>query len=283
MPYIYKIATLNIKGITSNTKIQMLEEFLVKQDIDIALLQEVTNQHLHKIRRYTIYINEGTERRGTAIVVKEGITLNDIKRIPSGRGIAAKFNGTWIVNIYAPSGTEKKQEREHFYNSELTYILPMTYAEIILAGDFNCILTKTDSTGTKNYSRALANIVNGVGLIDAWEATTTSGRYTHYTANGASRIDRIYATKEIMERKTGIQTTAAAFTDHNAVIMRITIDTPPTRGRGYWRLNTALMREKSHIDTLQEQWEKWRTHKKHYPNSVMWWDRYTKRMIKNYS
>lgn len=122
--------------------------------------------------------------------------------------------------------------------------------------------------------------MNGVGLIDAWEATTTSGRYTHYTANGASRIDRIYATKEIMERKTGIQTTAAAFTDHNAVIMRITIDTPPTRGRGYWRLNTALMREKSHIDTLQEQWEKWRTHKKHYPNSVMWWDRYTKRMIK---
>ena len=55
-------------------------------------------------------------------MVKEGITLNDIKRIPSGRGIAAKFNGTWIVNIYAPSGTEKKQEREHFYNSELTYI-----------------------------------------------------------------------------------------------------------------------------------------------------------------
>jgi exonuclease III len=71
--------------------------------------------------------------------------------------MAAKVNETWIVNIYAPSGGEKKQEREHFYNTDLTQIIPLTYTDMTITGDFNCILTKTDSTGTKNYSRALTN------------------------------------------------------------------------------------------------------------------------------
>jgi hypothetical protein len=43
----------------------------------------------------------------------------------------------------------------------------------------------------------------------------------------------------------GIETVAAVFTDHHAVILRIAINTPLTmRGRGYWKMNVALMREK---------------------------------------
>jgi len=79
----YKIATLNIKGISSITPLQMLEDFLWRQDIDFALLQEVTHAKLSTIRRYTAYMNEGTDRRGNAILAKEGLTLSDIKRIPS--------------------------------------------------------------------------------------------------------------------------------------------------------------------------------------------------------
>ena len=94
MPYIYKVATLNINGISSAIRIRMLEEFLHKQDIDIALLQEVTNPNLQSIRRYTAHINQGTEGRGTAILTKEGLSISNIKRLPSGRGMAAIFNGT---------------------------------------------------------------------------------------------------------------------------------------------------------------------------------------------
>jgi hypothetical protein len=216
------------------------------------------------------------ERRGTATAVK-GIKITEIKRFPSGRGMAAKFNETWI-NIYAPSGAEKKQEREYFYNTDLTYILPLTYTDMIIAANINCILTKTDSTGTKNYT-ALANIVTGLGLIDAWDTTKTRDGYTHYTANGASRLDRIYATK--LTRKTGIETIAVAFTDHNAVITRIAIETPLTiRGRGYWRTNIGLLKEKTFRNT-KEQWEKWKGHTRHNPNCVLWWDRYAKRIIKH--
>jgi exonuclease III len=90
----------------------MLEEFLHKQDIDIALLQEVTNHNLNSIRRYTAHINQGTEGWGTAIMTKVGLSISNIKRLPSGRGMAAIFNGTWIINIYMPHQVPKRKQRE---------------------------------------------------------------------------------------------------------------------------------------------------------------------------
>jgi exonuclease III len=44
-----KIATLNINGLTSPTRIAMLEAFLRFQEIDILPVQEVTQHVLHDI------------------------------------------------------------------------------------------------------------------------------------------------------------------------------------------------------------------------------------------
>jgi len=147
MPYICKIATININAISSVNRIQVLGDFLFLQDIDIALLQEVTTTNLTCIRNYTVHGNIGTEGRGTAILSKTGITLTDVMRLPSGRGIAAKLFGTKIVNIYAPSGAEKKAERERFFSNVILPLLPTRHSDLLLAGDFNCILHTSESTG----------------------------------------------------------------------------------------------------------------------------------------
>jgi exonuclease III len=55
-------------------------------------------------------------------MIKVGLSISNIKRLSSGRRMAAIFNGTWIINIYAPSGAEKKTERERFYTNDLTNI-----------------------------------------------------------------------------------------------------------------------------------------------------------------
>jgi exonuclease III len=75
MPYIYKVATININGIRSEPRHDMLVDFLHKQDIDTALLQEVTQPGITAIQRYTAWINLGNERRGTAILTRDGITV----------------------------------------------------------------------------------------------------------------------------------------------------------------------------------------------------------------
>jgi hypothetical protein len=67
----------------------MLAGFLHKQDIYIALLQEVTQPGITAIQRYTACLNLGSEIRGTAILIRDGITVTENKRIHSGQGIAA--------------------------------------------------------------------------------------------------------------------------------------------------------------------------------------------------
>jgi hypothetical protein len=72
----------------------MLETMLYRNEVDIALLQEVVSPRLNNICHYTSHLNIGTELRGTAILVKHGIMVTKVKRQPSGRGMAAKFRNT---------------------------------------------------------------------------------------------------------------------------------------------------------------------------------------------
>ena len=55
-----KLATLNIKGLTSPTRAEMLEAFLRLRDIDLLLLQEVTQHILDNLHGYTTHYNIGT-------------------------------------------------------------------------------------------------------------------------------------------------------------------------------------------------------------------------------
>ena len=77
-----RIATLNINGMASLTRITMLAEFVRTWEIDILLAQEVTQPVLHEIIGYTTQYNIGTSRIGTAIVARDGINLTNVTRLP---------------------------------------------------------------------------------------------------------------------------------------------------------------------------------------------------------
>jgi exonuclease III len=62
--------TLNINSIASDTRMGMLNDFMHKQDVDVALLQEVTHDKFELIHGYNVMLNVGTDRRGTAILAK---------------------------------------------------------------------------------------------------------------------------------------------------------------------------------------------------------------------
>jgi len=126
-------------------KFTCLKNFFI--NINLALLQEVTNSKITTIRRYTAYINIGTEGRGTAILAKDSYLLTNIQHIPTGRGKSAHFNGIRIINIYAQSGSEKKREREKYYNGDVARLLMHSSDNVILAGDFNCV---NDDFGQEN-------------------------------------------------------------------------------------------------------------------------------------
>jgi exonuclease III len=246
-------------AVTSPLKMQLLNNLLLRQDIDMALLQEITNNDLPPFRGYTAFVNEGIDRRGTAILLKEGLCLQNVKRLPSGRGIAGLFKDTWIMNIYAPSGAEKRQEREAFFTHDLAHLLPASSSDLLLAGDFNCVTSPSDCTGTPNLSKALSSIITGLALHDVYDTRHPQPPYTHYTNNDATRIDRIYLTDPLRKCKQGAETIVAPFSDHFAVVVRLTYpyQTVPRKIR-QWKMNISLLEDSVFRDTLQRLWTKWK-------------------------
>jgi len=92
----------------------------------------------------------------------------NINKIPSGRAIAAEYKGLHIVNKYAPSGTAKRAEREHFYSAEVPQLLLTGHGELIIWGNFICVTDPADTSGNLPTNRALTEIIRGLHLADAW-------------------------------------------------------------------------------------------------------------------
>jgi exonuclease III len=98
---------------------------------------------------------------GTTILARHDFPLNNVTRLPSGRAIAAEYNGISFINVYAPSVSAKRADREQFFNLELPELLYATPPSLLIGGDFNCVLQPADTTGQFITSRALQGVVQG--------------------------------------------------------------------------------------------------------------------------
>jgi len=177
MNHTYRIVTLNVNGISSPTRLLMLRGFIYKHDADFIVLQEVKNVNIINIRGYQAIENIGTSGRGTAVLSKVELQLHGIKRQPTGRGIAAYFDNICIINLFEPSRAANRAERV-FFNTEILDLIPHTPTATIIAGDFNCVTSNLDCTGHYNRSTALERSIQGLGLVDVWEATANRQVYT---------------------------------------------------------------------------------------------------------
>ena len=272
---------MNINGIENHTRLRMFGEFLHSHDVDVALLQEVTNGNNLSVKGYQTIVNVGTLGRGTAIIHKPHLKLHRIQRIPTGRGIAAYLGNTCLVNIYAPSGNANRAERENFFNTEVVELIPQSPTQLIMGGDFNCVLSNKDCTDNRTCSRAAGRLTHGLRLKDAWDSNRNPKGYTHYTAHGAARLDRFYLTDDLLAGKQGAETIAAAFTDHLAVLIRLKLTAPNVhRGRGRWRMNTTLLNDGRFRLKIRDSWEEWKQHIHRFPDIVQWWVHYVKQKVK---
>ena len=139
-------------------------------------------------------MNIGTSMRGTGIVAKCQRQLTNVVTLSTGRAIAATLRGIRMINVFTPSGTARRAEREDIYNVVLTHLLQDASTHILLAGDFKCVLHPSDTNRHYRTSRALTEIIRGMALTDARTQSPVRPSYTHYTSNGAFRLDRFYVT-----------------------------------------------------------------------------------------
>jgi hypothetical protein len=98
---------------------------------------------------------------------------------------------------------------------------------------------------------------------------------------GASRLFIIYLTQPLLNSKQGVEATAAAFTNHLAVLLRVSLaGLCTTRGKAYWRMNPSYLDDQNFVPNFKYGWEMWRRSAHLYPSRVMWWSRLVKRRIR---
>jgi hypothetical protein len=112
--------------------------------------------------------------------------------------------------------------------------LPILFLAIshhaILRWDFNCLLHPIDTTGPFQIIWAPSDIVQGLALIDTW-CQAPNDRHIHHSPTGANILDRIYMTRDLITRKSGIELLPAALTENHAVLLRLTIQDQLMRRR----------------------------------------------------
>jgi hypothetical protein len=112
------------------------------------------------------------------------------------------------------------------FNNEFPYTLGTVSDDILLGVDFNSVHEANDSAGHRSFNRSLAALVRGNSLSDAWQTNLDRLVYTHYTIHDAAKLVRFYLSDELFNGKKRIETLAAVFTEHLAVVLRLSMDTP---------------------------------------------------------
>jgi len=157
MESLINIITLNV-GLSST--LAGIGTLAMINNVDIILLQEVrgSSDDLNSILGkfgFTSEVNvnkDNPTKPGTAIAWKRTFSISEVYTLVVGRLQVALMGKVAIINIYAPSGTEKRNERELFFSRDVFNVFNMFPGYVyILSGDFNSVLTPLD-------------IENGVGF-----------------------------------------------------------------------------------------------------------------------
>uniref|UniRef100_A0A3B4EU41 exodeoxyribonuclease III n=1 Tax=Pundamilia nyererei TaxID=303518 RepID=A0A3B4EU41_9CICH len=186
-----KISTWNVKG--SNNK----------DLIHIPFLQETPDDEHKKYCREWVgqifFTSYSTNKRGVITLIH--------KNLP-------------FTVIYAPNAQD-----DEFYTILFSQLVDMDCANIILAGDFNCVLCpKMDKlppqfTLTKN-SKALWQIVNELDLVDVWRHYNPLCKEYTFHSNphlSASCIDYIFMSKCISQLVQQVNIGHIGLSDHTPV------------------------------------------------------------------
>lgn len=255
-----KLISLNVNGIAEKRKRELIFDYLRTLKSDIYLLQEThkktENDEIEWTREWG---GLGLWRRGkhrscgVGVLFRKGLDPNiiTVKRDTEGRVIAVKVTVLEtelnIVNVYAPNapGTRKA-----FYTSLWSYVTNDT--NMVLGGDFNCVPdTALDKLGgdPSNGAQGMKELLlfaKDHNLTDIWRAHHPTDKiYTWHNRDFTlrSRLDRFYVSRDTTTQSTS-HIRACHLSDHNTVEISLVPACTIGRGRGTWKMNCNVIKDK---------------------------------------
>ena len=126
-----------------------LVNFFKFYDVDMVCCQEVgvEEDRLNEIVEgygYVAKVSKKEETKlGVAIIWKENLKIQGYGVLKEGEGQFVKIGNAKIINVYMPSGTKRKREREELIGGDL-FEWTLDEEVQMMVGDWNCVLDTKD-------------------------------------------------------------------------------------------------------------------------------------------
>ena len=124
----------------------------------------------------------------------------------------------------------------------------------IIAGDFNCNVDKVKSGDSRDISAEYINMLKNVlDVTDIWAYCYPDEPGNTYISTAMnkfyrSRIDYIFISNTLLNNKIICKLNNPPVPDHKALM--ISIKPKNNRGKGYWKLNNTILRNKVYLQAI---------------------------------
>ncbi|KAG0445112.1 hypothetical protein HPB47_021498 [Ixodes persulcatus] len=251
-----KVGTLNTISLVAWKRKQWLLDLLNEEKIDIAFIQETKLSTPEMAKSFVrvfghdfFCVHTLTTRfsGGTAVLVRKRKDVIVMARDLSDDGRAATADclvGDRLirfVSVYAPNNP--RERRAFFETLRGTLDTP---GDVVLGGDFNCVLAPSDRTSNANKDSSAATLRDVIRDNDLIDVTTRfpgfAPRYTRWQGGSHARLDRLYVSGDLIPRVGSYHVKMVPFSDHGLVTTEIKGGAPgERRPRGPWKMNMAIL------------------------------------------
>ena len=203
----------------------------------------------------------------------------EVKRDMYGRLVNVRLSlHGWefqIMCVYAPNDPRGRSE----FFSDL-WRLAFPGIPLFLGGDFNCIesleLDKAggDALAGDKGSVELKDFADSVSICDVFRTKfPTRKLFTRHNKSNTnmSRIDRIYAPKDMISGAFGYTFNPCSYSDHDLVSVKFQCKQTAPRGPGLWKFNSSLTQDDDYTGLLSQFLQDWKLQKGRYLDLRTWW------------
>ena len=230
------LLTLNV-GMSST--LAGLSSLITANKLDVIFLQEVrlSSEQINLLLGnlgFQAAVNidsENPSKPGTAIIWKKSLPVSNVNTLVLCRAQVATLGKYMLLNIYAPSGSDKKYERNVFFGQEIFSALSLNHNPTwVVGGDFNCVLKSADIEGGLGFKQkfcpSLKDLTRTSSLADVFRSEYPRVQeFTFFRAGKApSRLDRFYLSCGLVGNVAAVSHVASLFDCGVKMSMRLNIE-----------------------------------------------------------
>ena len=255
-------------GLSVAAKRRDLFQYVRSKHFDIICLQDThINPKLDSFIKsewgFEAYFSSyTTNSRGVMVLLNNTFEhkVNRVKTDKNGNFIILELNidgkNITLVNLYGPN-----EDKPEFYENIKMKLADFENEEVIMCGDWNlCLDAEKDCENYLHINNPRArnivlNLLDENGFKDPWRIMNENVRkYTWRRLNPTrkqSRLDFFLVHESIFQFVTDANITSGYRTDHSAITLKLKFQ-ESARGKGYWKFNNSLLKDKLYVDEVKK-------------------------------